>query len=104
MSLIDRLSGAEDPHISSHQFYSALLALRDSVIDRTQMEALFDIATTGDDATELDFIIDSYNIALDKHRYVEALHAVFMLLERNDFNLTKGQVQAWLTTARSELL
>lgn len=101
MSLIDRLSGAEDPRIPCHQFYAALVGLADSQVTRAQVESLFDIADTGTDATELTAIISGYQSAVDKGRYLTALHSVFMLLEHEGYTLTKAQVNAWLTAAES---
>lgn len=102
MSLLDRLKGDEDPHISAHQFWAALVALADGQTTRAQVETTFNIATTGADKTELDFVINGYQAAVDKGRYLDALHAVFSLLENGDFPaLTKAQIQAWLTAAEA---
>jgi hypothetical protein len=118
--------GTEEPSVSSHQFYGALIALEDGQLTRAQIETGFNIATTGDDATELDFLINTFqNIVSDdfssignvsirtaieglsvlakRERYKQALHAIFLLTEHESFGstFTKADVQTWLTNAAS---
>jgi hypothetical protein len=116
--------GSEEPGISSHQFYGALIALADGELTRAQIEAGFSIATTGDDATELSFIINTYtgivsddfssignvnirtaieglSVRTKQERYLNTLHSIFMLTEHGQFFdvWTKADVQTWLTNA-----
>lgn len=104
MSLINRLKHEEDPRISAHQFYSSLVGLALGQVTRAQVESFWNIGTTGADKTELDFIINNYTSAVNKEKYLNALHCVFLLLEATDetgFDMTKGQIQTWLTAAAS---
>lgn len=121
MSLLNRMIGTEQPNISAHQFSSALLGLADGRLTRGQIETAFNIATTGADATELNFIIDTYTGVLPddfssvpnaptrgalendslrrkRNRYLQTLHAIFLLTEHDSFTLafTKADVQQWL--------
>ena len=103
--LLDRLSDnlseeESDQHISAHPFYSAMVAVADGVFTRTQLENHFNIGTTGADKTQLDFIVNGYINAVDKGRYLNACHAVFMLIE-SGVNLNKTQIQDWLTAAQA---
>ncbi len=124
MSLLDRMLGTERPRISSHQLYAALLALDAGEITRAQIESGFNIATTGTDKTELDFVINTYtgivsddfsavgdvtirtaleglSVRSKQERYLGTLHAIFMLTEHSSFfeTFTKADVQTWLTNA-----
>ena len=126
MSLLDRMLGTEEPGISSHQFYGALIALADGELTRSQIEVGFTIATTGDDSTELDFLINTYtsivsddysgvgnatirtaleglSVLSKQRRYLDTLHSIFMLTEHGSFDSTwtKADVQSWLTDAAS---
>ena len=126
MSLIDRMLGTEEPGISSHPFEGAIVALADGRLTRAQIEAGFNIATTGDDATELDFIINTYtgivsndytsvgnvsirtalqglSVAGKQERYKNTLHMIFLLTEHSSFDVvfSKADVQSWLTDAAS---
>ena len=126
MSLLDRMLGTESPGISSHQFYGAIIALADSELTRAQIESGFNIATTGTDATELDFLINTYtgivsddfsaignvsirtaieglSVKTKQERYLNTLHSIFMLTEHGAFDatFTKADVQTWLTNAAS---
>jgi hypothetical protein len=101
MSLIDRLAGTEDPRISSHQFFAALLRLKVGQMTRTELETLFNISNVGTDKTELDNIIASYDSAADKTWWAENLHSIFMLLEHADFSLTKTQINSWVSAAET---
>lgn len=113
--LLDRLSGTnlpENPEPSErklpvHQFFSALLALADGRLTRGQIETAFDIPTTGDQATDLNFLIDTYtgitggSSALRQERYLQRVHAIFMLAEHRQFSttFTKTDIRDWLTAA-----
>ena len=99
MSLIDRLSGTEAPRIPAHQFYAGLTAFADGQVTRGQIETLFTIAATGADKSELDALIAGYQAATDKLRWPNALHCVFMLLERPGATMTKTQISDWLEAA-----
>lgn len=103
MALLDRLRRTEEPFISVHQFYAGLVAVRDGVITRAQLETFFGLSSTGADKTQLDTIIAGYTAAADKHRYLEALHAMFMLLPVVPGGLSTAQITAWLTTAEAPL-
>ncbi len=123
MSVLDRLKGDEEPKIPVHYFYGALIGLADGQITRAQIEAGYEIGTTGADAVEMDFLITTYNnivadpfasvgnaqirqalqdidLKVKQQRYLNAVHAIFMLTESDEFNtITKAQAQAWLTLA-----
>ncbi len=118
--------GTEEPGISSHQFYGALVALADGELTRAQIESGFNIETTGADATDLDFLINTYtgivtddfssvgnaairtaleglSVKTKQQRYLNTLHSIFMLTEHGAFfaTWTKAQVKTWLTNAAS---
>ncbi len=99
MSLLDRLSGTQEPRIPAHQFFAALVGLADGQVTRAQVEALFAIPSSGVDKVELDFVVNGYQSAVNKSRYQTALHSIFLLLEHPDYALNKAQIQAWLTAA-----
>ena len=103
MALLDRLRRVEEPFISVHQFYAGLVAFRDGVITRSQLETFFGLASTGPDMAQLDTIINGYASAVDKHRYLEAVHAMFMLLPVVPGGLSTAEITAWLTTAEGAL-
>ncbi len=104
MSLLDRLKHEEEPGIPGHMFYGALIGLSLGELTRSQIESFWNIGTTGADKVEMDFLINTYQSAVDKQKYINAVHAVFMLLEGSHdtgFDLNKTQIQAWLTSAAS---
>lgn len=101
--LLDRLrhaDTAQEERIPVHYFYAALVAYRDSQITRTQLENFFDIGTTGQDKVQLDWVLDKLDNAVNQERFLNAIHAVFMLSE-DTHKLTKTQAQNWLTVAAS---
>lgn len=124
MSLLDRMIGTETPTISSHQFYAAIVGLAAGELTRTQIETGFNIPTSGTDAAELDFLIDTYtgivsddfsgvgnaairnaleglSVGFKQERYKNTLHAIFLLTEHGQFEatFTKTDVMSWLTDA-----
>ena len=101
VSIIDRLSGAEDPKISAHHLFGALTLLANGDITRAEIETGMDIATTGTDATELTFMINTGSGATDRQKYLNTLHAIFLLQEKKEFvaQYTKTELQAMLTSA-----
>lgn len=113
--LLDRLTGdvgespaLTDGKIAVHQFFAALVALANGQLTRAQIESGFNILTTGQQATDLDFIINTYtgitgtNAASEFRRikYRETLHAIFMLAEHGAFGsvFSKAEIAAWLTS------
>jgi len=101
MALLDRLKGDEEPEIAVHQFYAHLVGLADGQLTRSELETLFNIGTTGVDKTQLDVMINGYTAAADKGRYLTAVHAIFMLIEHDDFTLSNGQITSWLSAAEA---
>ena len=102
MALLDRLQGEEEPKIPAHQFYASLVAVADGQLTRTQLENLWTLSSTGQDATELDVIFNGYTAAADKSRYLTAVHAIFMLVEDENFPvLTGSQITTWLSAAEA---
>lgn len=126
MSLLDKLQGKEQPDVPVHPFFSALVGLADGQLTRAEIETAFGIETTGTDATELDFLINTYtgivaddfsvignantraafeqlSVRIKQRRYLDAVHSIFMLTEVAEFNarFSKAELQAWLTAAAS---
>ena len=101
MSILDRLVGVEEPRISAHQLFGALTLMSNGDMTRGEVEAGMDIATTGTDATELTFMINTGAGATDRQKYLNTLHAIFLLLGRKSFvsHYTKTELQAMLTSA-----
>lgn len=108
VTLLDRLKGdvPDDPQtpadekISAHYFYSALVGVADGQFTRSQVETKWSIGTAGTDKAQLDIIFNGYAAAVDKGRYLNALHAVFMLIESGEA-LTSAQITDWLTAAEA---
>ena len=98
--LMDNVPQDSPERISAHYFYAAMVGVADAQFTRGQLESHFDIASTGTDKTQLDFIFSGYQNAADKGRYLNALHAVFMLKE-SGVSLSQAQVTEWLTAAES---
>ena len=121
MSLLDRLMGSEEPHLSAHLFYGALVGMGDGQLTRGQIEAGFDIEIVGSDKTELDFLINTFtgivsddfsavgnvtirtaleglSVNIKREHYKGTLHAIFMLMEHDAFSDTfsKADIQTWL--------
>lgn len=80
MSLIDRLTGAEMPKIPVHQFWAGMIETSLGEVTVAQFKIYFDI--TGDDATDFDWLIGKYNASANKERFIELMHAVFLLSEK----------------------
>jgi len=100
MALLDRLKGEEDPNISPHEFWGALYAFADGQTTRAEIESIFGLSTTGPDATQLDTLVNGYTAAVDKQRYLNAVHGVFVLIENDDYiTPTNAQIVAWLDAA-----
>ena len=101
MSIIDRLSGVEAPKISAHHLFGALMLLSNGDMTRAEIESGLNIATTGTDATELTFMINTGAGAVDRQKYLNTLHAIFLLQEKKEFvaRYTKTELQAMLNSA-----
>lgn len=80
MSLIDKLSGEEEPKLPVHQFWGMLVewvlgeATRQNVIDE------FSLST--EDIVELDWIKTKIDNSSNKANFMHILHSTFMLAER----------------------
>jgi len=101
MSLLDRLKGDEEPKVPAHQFFAALVRVADGEMTRAELETLFSIATTGQDKAQLDVMFNGFTAAADKGRYLDAVHAIFMLLENQDFSLSNAEITSWLAAAEA---
>ena len=101
MSIIDRLSGVEEPKISAHHLFGALTLMANGDITRGEIEVGMGISATGTDATELTFMINTGAGATDRQKYLNTLHAIFLLQEKKEFvaRYTKTELQAMLTNA-----
>ena len=110
--LFDRVRGINttgavgDTKISEHDIYAMLVALADGELTRTQVENAYDIPTTGAQATDLNFLINTYtgisggSTALRQEKYLNRVHSAFMLSTGvlKD-SITKADIEAWLTNA-----
>ena len=101
MSIIDRLAGIEEPKISAHHLFGALTLMANGDISRAEIEAGLNIAADGTDASELTFMINTGAGATDRQKYLNTLHAIFLLQEKKEFvaQYTKTELQAMLTSA-----
>jgi hypothetical protein len=110
--LFDRVRGVDtdstpgNTKISEHDIFSMLVALADGELTRAQIEVGYDIPTTGAQATDLDFLIDTYTgitggqAETRQEKYLNRIHASFMLstgVLRS--SITKADIQTWLTNA-----
>jgi hypothetical protein len=103
---INTTSAVGDTKISEHDIYAMLTALADGEMTRAQIENAYDIPTTGAQATDLDWLINTYNgitggsAALRREKYLNRVHSVFMIstgVLRD--NISKADIQTWLTNA-----
>lgn len=101
MSLLDRLTGAEEPRIPAHNFSAALVGIADAQFTRAQVETFFGIGTTGTDKTQMDTIVNGYVAAADKGRYLTSLHAILIMAEMDGYTPSAADVNAWLTAAQA---
>lgn len=90
---------ADGDKIGVHYFYAAMVAYRDGVLTRSQLESRFNIGTGVPDGPQLTWILNALDTAVDKERFLNAVHAVFMASEQ--VTLTQTQAQNWLTIAAS---
>jgi len=79
MALIDRLSGASKPKIPIHQFWAGMVEISLGEISTSQFKTYFNL--TGQDATDLDWLIGKYQASADKPIFLELMHVIFMLAE-----------------------
>jgi hypothetical protein len=101
---INTTSAVGDNKISEHDIYAMLVALADGELTRTQIENAYDIPTIGAQATDLDFLINTYtgisggNVALRQEKYLNRAHSAFLISTGvlKD-SITKSDVQTWLT-------
>jgi hypothetical protein len=101
MALLDRLRNQEEPHISGHRFYGAMVGLADGTWTRSEIETFFGLSTTGQDKAQLDKIINGYLAAADKGRYLTAVHAIGLLVDDADYTLSNAEIDSWLTAAEA---
>lgn len=112
VDLFERVRGVDtdstpgNTKISEHDIYSILVALADGEVTRAQVEAAYDIPTTGGQATDLDFLINTYNgiggpnTALRQERYLNRVHTAFMMATSElSGSISKAYIQTWLTNA-----
>lgn len=80
MSLIGRLSGAEEPKIPVHQFWSGMVELSLNEITVAQFKTYFELA--GQDADDFDWLVGKYEASTDKPMFIQLMHVLFMLSEQ----------------------
>lgn len=103
---VDTDSTPGNTKISEHDIYSLLVALADGEVTRAQVEAAYAIPATGGQATDLDFLINTYTGItggqqdLRRERYLNRIHTAFMLATGElSGAITKSDIQDWLTNA-----
>ena len=99
MALLERLKQEEEPFIGAHAFYAQLVAFADGLRTREEIETIFAIPDTGPQAAQLDVLIDGYTGAIDKGRYLNAVHSMFIAVQDPLSPLSNGQITAWLAAA-----
>jgi len=94
MSLLDRLSGAQEPKLPVHQFWASLSEYAGGHISEADIQSAFGL-TGGDDLTEWEWLRDKYIASTDKPGFVESMHTIFMLAEKSLYGYNvKATVQA----------
>jgi hypothetical protein len=97
MGLYQRLTAGDETKISVHRFGAALRQWAAGQLTRQQVIDGF--ALTGDDVTQLDALVASYNAintnnttnTFLKARYLDAMEDVFLLCETGDYNEAKAR-------------
>lgn len=94
MSLIDRLSGVQQPKLPVHQFWSAFVEYSLGQQDTSALKSAFGIVDT-EDVNEFDWLVSKYDASANKERFLNLLHSLFCLAEQNIFNYAdKATMQA----------
>ncbi len=99
MSLLGRMIGTELPKIPVHQFWASLSELTDGKLTAAQVKTAFEIVD-GTDLSEWNWLVTKYQASVDKKKFTETLHAIFMLAE---YKLYGYDVKATLSTRISEI-
>jgi len=112
VDLFERIRGVDtdstpgNTKISEHDIWAILIALADGEVTRAQVESAYNIPTTGGQATDLDFLVDTYNgivggqAATRREKYLQRIHAAFMLATGElSGSISKANIQTWLTNS-----
>lgn len=91
MSLLDRLSGTEEPKLFVHQFWAAMSEYAESVITEQELMSAFNISSPTD-LTEWTWLKNKYLSSTEKEGFLIKVHTLFMLAERNYFNYANKSV------------
>lgn len=103
---INTSDAVSDWKISEHQIGAWIAALADGEVTRAQVEAKLEIPTTGGQATDLDFLINTYqgiagsNQFGRREKFLQRVHLA-ALVGADDLTITKSQITSWLTTSAS---
>ena len=87
MGLYARFTSMGSDKITVHRFHAAYVEHLRGKLTAQQIVTAFNL--TGDEQTEAQALVNAVNAAPDlaaKLTYVEAVHAVFLLVETGDYN------------------
>lgn len=94
MSLINRLSGVENPKLPVHQFWAAYAEWRKGKVTEADVKTAFAIVD-GTDLSEWNWLSGKYDASTDKPNFVEKLHVIFLLAESSLFGYeVEANIQA----------
>lgn len=85
MSLLDKLTGVEQPKLPVHQFWAAMDEYAGGHISEEEFKAAFGIVD-GTDLTEWEWLKGRYTVSTNKPDFLVKMHTLFMLAERRLFN------------------
>lgn len=80
MSLLDRLSGAEQPKLPVHQFWASMVQYARGRITEDALKTVC-LISGGTDLTEWNWLKAKYLASTDKVRFLESMQVLFMLAE-----------------------
>jgi len=97
MSLINRLSGTQKPKLPVHQFWGAFVEYSLGQKTAQQVADAFGLVDQ-EDVDEFNWLVSKYDTSSNKERFLNLLHSLFCLAERNIFNYAdKATMQARIT-------
>jgi hypothetical protein len=91
MSLLDRLTGIEEPKLPVHQFWAALTEYAAGKITEANILDAFDILS-GTDLSEWQWLVGKYVASTNKSSFIEKIHVIFILAEYKIFGYDQKTV------------
>lgn len=81
MSLLDRLSGTQDPKLPVHQFWGSLVEWTQGEVTRQNVIDAHNISVA--DETDLDWLKGKIDASANTVNFMHNIHSLFMLAEDN---------------------